>query len=88
MGEADAEGYLATFDLLKAQFEIKIIIPGHGPIADIEMIEIFRIYFNDMKLASEDADKEDRLIEKYKDWNQLAIFMSPEATIKHFKKKM
>lgn len=87
MGEADVDGYLATFDILNKKFEIQSIVPGHGPIAGIEMIENFRIYFNDMKLAATESDKEDALIEKYKQWNQLPIFMSPEATIKHFKKK-
>ena len=41
----------------------------------------------DMKLAASNPDKENELVAKYKDWNQIPIFMSPGATIGFFKKK-
>jgi len=39
---ADPEGYLATFDRLNKQFEIKVVVPGHGEIGGTEVIEDFR----------------------------------------------
>ena len=88
MGDADAEAYLTVMDDLLKAFEIKTIVPGHGSIGGPEVITSFKNYFNDMKLAATDPSKETQLIEKYKDWNQLPIFMSPSATIKHFKMKL
>ena len=34
-----------------------------------------------MKIAAADGDKEDELVAKYKDWNQIPRLMSPGATI-------
>jgi cyclase len=86
MGRADPEAYLATIDMLPKLFDIQKIVPGHGQIGGIEVLDNFRQYFNDMKLAATDDSKKDELVAKYKDWNQIPILMSPGATISAFKK--
>ena len=88
MGVADPEGYLSVFDALPKQLDIQKVVPGHGPVGGIEVIDNFRQYFNDMKMAAQGAAKEDELIAKYKDWGQVPIVMSPGATVKAFKKKL
>ena len=87
MGVADPDGYLAAFDVLPKLFDIQKVVPGHGPIGGIEIIDNFRQYFLDMKTAANDASKKDELVAKYKDWGQIPIFMSPGATISSIKKK-
>ncbi|HXU26310.1 MAG TPA: MBL fold metallo-hydrolase [Bacteroidia bacterium] len=87
MGVADPDGYLLAFDLLPKQFDIQKVVPGHGPIGGIEIIDNFKQYFIDMKTAASDASKKDELIAKYKDWGQIPMFMSPGATISAIKKK-
>jgi glyoxylase-like metal-dependent hydrolase (beta-lactamase superfamily II) len=87
LGVADPDGYLLAFDLLPKQFDIQKIVPGHGAIGGIEIIDNFRQYFIDMKTAANDASKKDELVAKYKDWGQIPIFMSPGATISAIKKK-
>jgi len=87
MGVADPDGYLAAFDTLPKLFDIQKVVPGHGPIGGIEIIDNFRQYFLDMKTAANDASKKDELVAKYKDWGQIPIFMSPGATISSIKKK-
>lgn len=86
IGRADPEAYLTAFGELPKRFDIEKIVPGHGDIGGIEIIANFKQYFNDMKLAATDASQKDKLIEKYKDWNQVPIIMSPSATVKAFKK--
>jgi glyoxylase-like metal-dependent hydrolase (beta-lactamase superfamily II) len=88
MGGADPDGYVEAFDLLPKQFDIQKIVPGHGAIAGIELIDNFRQYFADMKTAALDKSKEKELVAKYKDWVQLPFFMSPNATIDAISKKM
>lgn len=88
LGKADPDAYLATFDLVPTLFEIKEVVPGHGQPGGMEVIDNFKQYFNDMKLAASDESKKDELIAKYKDWGQIPLFMSPGATVKAFKKKM
>jgi cyclase len=87
MGNADPEGYLNAMDYLVNTFEIKHVVPGHGDFGGKEIISNFEQYFKDMKLAANDRSQRNRLLEKYKDWNYLPFFMSPEATMKAFKNK-
>ena len=87
LGSADPDGYLVALDLLPKQFDIQKIVPGHGDIGGIEVIDNFRQYFNDMKIAAGDDSKKEELIAKYKDWAQVPFLMSPGATISAIKKK-
>ncbi len=80
-GNANPDAYIAVMDWLPAQFDIQKIVPGHGEIGGIEVLKIFKQYFIDMKTAAADGDKEDELVAKYKDWNQVPRVMSPGATI-------
>ena len=87
-GVADPDGYVAVFDELPKQFDIKTIVPGHGAVGGIELIDNFRQYFIDMKTAATDDSKKDEMIAKYKDWGQIPILMSPGRTISVYKDKM
>ncbi|HTA62106.1 MAG TPA: MBL fold metallo-hydrolase [Bacteroidia bacterium] len=87
VADSDPDGYLATLDMLPKQFDIQKVVPGHGDIGGIEIIDNFRQYFLDMKTAANDASKKDELVAKYKDWGQIPFLMSPGATISAFKKK-
>jgi glyoxylase-like metal-dependent hydrolase (beta-lactamase superfamily II) len=86
-GGADPNGYMEAFDLVQKKFDIQKIVPGHGQMGGVELIDNFRQYFNDMKTAANDDSKKDELVAKYKDWQQLPILMSPGATISAYKKK-
>ena len=87
MGVADPKGYLAVLDSLPKWFDIKTIVPGHGPVGGIEIITDFKQYFQDMKMAAADDSKKDELVAKYKNWSQIPMLMSPEATIRAIRKK-
>jgi len=87
-GSADPDAYLMEFDELPKQFDIQHVVPGHGEAGGKEVIDNFRQFFNDMKLAATDDSKKAELLEKYKDWGGIPIVMSPGATVKAFKKKM
>jgi len=86
MGRADPEGYLQAFDFLGKEFEIRRVVPGHGNPGGKEILTEYEQYFKDMKLAAEDDSQRKALILKYKDWSSIPVFMSPEATIRAFKK--
>ena len=83
---ADANGYLQAFDLVESRFDITAVIPGHGPVGGKEVIDNYRIFFNDMKTAAAQPDKEKELVEKYKDYRQVPFLMSPEATVSYIRK--
>jgi cyclase len=86
-GVADPDGYLVAFDMLPKQFDIQKIVPGHGPVGGIELIDNFRQYFIDMKTAATEDSKKEELVAKYKDWGQIPVLMSPGRTISVFKDK-
>ncbi len=85
-GVADPAGYLDAFNTLPKQFEIQTIVPGHGPVGGMDVLENFRQYFLDMQTAAADPSKKDGLVAKYKDWGQIPFAMSPGATIRAFQK--
>jgi cyclase len=87
MGAANPEGYLTTFDLLPKVFDIQKIVPGHGKMGGIEILDNFRQYFIDMKTAAGDDSKKEELEAKYKDWAQVPFIMSPGATIGAFRRQ-
>lgn len=87
LDNADPNGYLEAFETVKKRFDIQKIVPGHGDIGGPELIDTFRQYFVDMKAAAADDSKKNEMIEKYSDWSQIPVFMSPGATISFIKKK-
>jgi glyoxylase-like metal-dependent hydrolase (beta-lactamase superfamily II) len=83
---ADGEGYLKAFDLVEKRFDIAEVVPGHGEVGGVEVIDNFRTFFKDMKTASTaDASTENALLDKYADYNQIPVLMSPMAVEKWFK---
>jgi len=86
VANGDPEGYLKAFDMLQQQFDIQKIVPGHGPTGGIEILDTFRQYFNDMKIAANDDSKHDELVDKYKDWTQVPMMMSSGNVIDKFRK--
>lgn len=86
-GVADADAYVSTMRELLKRFDIKTIVPGHGAVGGKELVLKYIEYFEDMKMAAVQPDKEGILKEKYKNWNQIPFAMSPGATISHFKNK-
>lgn len=87
MGVADPAGYMKAFDELPRQFEIVTIVPGHGPVGGMEILENFRNYFIDMQTAAKNESQEDELVAKYDDWTQVPFLMSTGATIRAIKNK-
>ncbi|MEO8761306.1 MAG: MBL fold metallo-hydrolase [Bacteroidia bacterium] len=87
MGSADPDGYLWAVDTFPKMFDIQKIVPGHGEVGGIEIINNFHQYFIDMQTAATDDAKKDELVAKYKSWGQLPFVMSPGATISALKKK-
>ena len=77
---ADGYGYLKAFDYLPKRFEISKVVPGHGEAGGIEVINDYKDFFIDMKLAALDPARKTELLTKYKDWKQIPVLMSPGAT--------
>ncbi len=77
---ADGYGYLKAFDYLPQRFEISKVVPGHGPMGGIEVINNYKDFFIDMKLAALDPSRKKELLDKYMDWKQIPFIMSPGAT--------
>jgi cyclase len=82
---ADPNGYLKAFDLVEKRFDIAKVVPGHGDFGGIEVIDNYRTFFNDMKTAASDPTKKSELLDKYKDYRQIPLVMSPEALVRSFK---
>lgn len=85
----DGEGYLKAFDLVEQRFDIAKVVPGHGPVGGVEVIDNYRTFFKDMKAASTaDPSTEKALLAKYADYNQIPVLMSPSAAERWFKNNL
>jgi cyclase len=82
---ADADGYLKAFDLVEKRFDIAKVVPGHGPVGGIEVIDNYRAYFKDMKAVAADDSQAKTLEAKYAGWAQIPMIMSPSATVRYIK---
>jgi len=77
--KADGYGYLKAFDYVEQRFDINKVVPGHGPVGGKEVIDNYKDFFIDMKLAALDPSRKKELINKYKDYGQIPFLMSPAA---------
>ena len=82
---ADPYGYLKAFDLVEKRFDIAKVVPGHGNLGGVEVIDNYRTFFNDMKAAAADPALKAATVTKYDDYGQVPFIMSPGATITSFK---
>jgi glyoxylase-like metal-dependent hydrolase (beta-lactamase superfamily II) len=81
---ASGYGYLKAFDYVTKRFDIQTVVPGHGPVGGIEVIDNYRDFFADMKMAALDPAKRGELIAKYKGYRQIPYIMSVAKTEKFF----
>ena len=84
--KADGYGYLKAFDYVEQRFDINKVVPGHGPVGGKEVIDNYKDFFIDMKLAALDPSRKKKLIDKYKDYAQIPFLMSPAAAESWFEK--
>ena len=82
---ASSTGYLNAFDLMEKRYDIKEVVPGHGKVGGVEVIDNFRQFFKDMQTVATDPSTKDALFAKYKDWRQVPLIMSPRATVSYMK---
>jgi len=83
--KSDPDGYLAAFEGVTKRFDVKTIVPGHGEIGGLEIIDAMRTYFDDVKSASADPSKESDVLKKYETWRQIPFLMSPKANIEYIR---
>jgi glyoxylase-like metal-dependent hydrolase (beta-lactamase superfamily II) len=84
---ADVDKWILALDRIIKGFDMVTIVPGHGKIGGKELATSMDQYFQDMKSAAADAQKEPELIAKYSSWQKMPSMASPEITIKYIKEK-
>jgi hypothetical protein len=65
---ADLSGYENAITHMLSDFDVKTVVPGHGETGGRDVIVEFKQYLDDMKLATENADEEIQMREKYEDY--------------------
>lgn len=82
---ANVDLWIGVLKKMVSKFEIRTLIPGHGPQGGKELAIALEKYFEDMKTAAANPSKEKMLIEKYKEWMQMPGMASPATTITYIK---
>ena len=82
---ADVNKWIAVLQLILKKWDIKTIVPGHGPTGGKEIAQNLINYFKDMKDAAANPNKAKDLTAKYADWKTYPNMCSPEVTIQYIK---
>jgi len=82
---ANVDKWIGVLDQLLYKWEINTIIPGHGKSGSKELVISMKTYFEDMKIAAANPDKQKEIIAKYKKWRTMPKMASPEYTINYIK---
>jgi glyoxylase-like metal-dependent hydrolase (beta-lactamase superfamily II) len=80
--------WIKILDKLESEFEIDIIIPGHGNISDKSSLAEMREYFKSIKNSVNNAEKLKQIREKYKKYKSVPVTNSLNKTIKKIRKEM
>lgn len=73
--------WIDDLKFLKNRWEIKTVVPGHGKIGGIEVIDKQIEYFTDMEIAASNPQKEDEIIKKYDNYVGVKGMTSASKTI-------
>jgi glyoxylase-like metal-dependent hydrolase (beta-lactamase superfamily II) len=73
--------WIKVLDDLYARFDAKMLVPGHGPVADRSAVLAMKEYFTSIWDAVGDREKLDALKEKYKGYRGMPIMMNFKATV-------
>ena len=82
---ADVNKWLNVLQTMLNKWDVKTIVPGHGPTGGKEIAQNLINYFKDMKSAAANPDKAKDIITKYSDWSAYPNMCSPELTIQYIK---
>lgn len=82
---ADVDKWLAALHVILNKFELDKVVPGHGAIDGKELVLLMIDYFGDMKAAEKDPSRAADLKAKYKDWVEMPMMTSPQATIDYIR---
>jgi len=81
---ANIDKWIKVLDFILSK-DITTIVPGHGEPGGKEIAASLKEYFTDMETAAKDPDKASELKAKYRDWETMSIFASPDKTISYIK---
>jgi glyoxylase-like metal-dependent hydrolase (beta-lactamase superfamily II) len=82
---ADVDKWLAALHVILNKFDLEKVVPGHGATGGKELVRSMIDYFGDMKAAEKDPSKANDLKAKYKDWVEMPMMTSPQATIDYIR---
>jgi glyoxylase-like metal-dependent hydrolase (beta-lactamase superfamily II) len=82
---ADVDKWIGVLNTILYKWDQITIIPGHGKSGGKELIMSIKGYFEDMKIAAANPDKQKGIISKYKKWRTIPKMSSPEMTIGYIK---
>jgi glyoxylase-like metal-dependent hydrolase (beta-lactamase superfamily II) len=80
--------WIKLLDDLYARFDVKTLVPGHGPVSDRKAIGDLKDYFVSIRDAIGNKEKLDVLREKYKDYASMPIVMNFNANASFIEDEM
>jgi glyoxylase-like metal-dependent hydrolase (beta-lactamase superfamily II) len=82
---ASVDKWIVALNTILTRWDVKMLVPGHGPTGGRELTVQMKQYFEDMKLAAKDPSKAKKLEAKYKDWITMPTMASPAMTVDYIR---
>jgi glyoxylase-like metal-dependent hydrolase (beta-lactamase superfamily II) len=80
-GGANVGSWISVLDTVQKLYDIKTVVPGHGPVADKSSLAMMRDYFADAEDAAAHPEKRPAFKEKCKALSAMPGMSGPDKTI-------
>lgn len=74
--------WIIALDELSKKYSIKTLVPGHGPVADQNVLAVMKTYFIEVRDSIGNKEKQNVLEEKYKNYVSFPGMFSVSNTLK------
>jgi glyoxylase-like metal-dependent hydrolase (beta-lactamase superfamily II) len=86
-GGADVKSWMSVLDTVQNMYDIKTVVPGHGPVSDKASLGAMKEYFADAVDAADHPEKQVSFREKYKAMAAIPVMSGPDRTIAFVEKE-
>ena len=83
-GGANAAAWMRVLDSLIVRYDVKTVLPGHGPVADKQALMDMKDYFATIDAAVGNPEKIKEAREKYKSYPEIPVLASFNKTLEFF----
>jgi glyoxylase-like metal-dependent hydrolase (beta-lactamase superfamily II) len=87
-GGANVKSWMSVLDTVQNMYDVKTVVPGHGPVSDKASLGAMKEYFADAVDAAGHPEKQAAFREKYKALSAIPVMSGSDKTVEFIKDEM